>query len=466
MKIILSYFLFFLSVGIIAQPTVFGVDSLWKSGPMNKRINLVFMGDGFAAPDTANFNIHVNDNINYLFSISPFDNYKNYFNVYRINSISPNSGVTHPGNATDVTEPVIPTQFVTTSFNTQFDNYGIHRLIYSNNSTAIYSVMANYLPNYDQLIILGNSPEYGGAGGDYAVSSIHTSSKEIIAHEMGHSFANLSDEYWAGPQYAGEKANMTANSNTLTTTWFQWIGDNGINVYPYGTTAPANAWFRPHQNCKMRYLNQPFCSVCKETIIEKIHSLTNPIDAYSPSSASTVTVTLSNQLFKTNLVKPNPNTLKSTWDINSSVVANNVDSLLVTPSMLAIGNNTLTFSVLDTNYLSRDLYHSTYHTYNVVWNVRTNVAGIESITPKIEYSFFPNPANEELKLDYTLLEETDVNINVIDNFGKIIYDKKLKKQSPGNYKNNIDLKQFVSGNYILQINLNQQILHNKFIIVK
>jgi hypothetical protein len=34
--------------------------------------------------------------------------YKNYFNAYAVKVISAESGVKHPGTATDVTEPVIP----------------------------------------------------------------------------------------------------------------------------------------------------------------------------------------------------------------------------------------------------------------------------------------------------------------------------------------------------------------------
>lgn len=451
---------------LIAQPTVFGVDTLWKTGPLNKRINLVIMGDGFTTSDTANFNTQVNNLTNYLFSISPFDNYKNYFNIFRINSVSPGSGITHEGNATDVTEPASPVQFVTTSFNTKFDNYGIHRLIYSMNPVRVYSVMATHFPNYDQLVILGNSTEYGGAGGDYAVCSIHPSSKEIFAHEMGHSFAGLADEYWAGASYAAEKPNMTANSNTINATWYQWIGDNGINVYPYGSTAPANAWFRPHQNCKMQFLNKPFCSVCKQTIIETIHSLTNPIDSYSPSSATTVSVTNANQVFKTTLLLPTPNTLKTTWQLNSNIVANNIDTLLVTPSMLASGNNTLTLTVIDTTQLTRDDYHIALHAYNVVWTVKANVAGIETITPNIEYSFFPNPAADNLHLNYTIQEQSDVAISVTDMYGKVLYESKQKKQNVGSYKTNINTSELAEGYYVLTIKLNKQVINNKFIISK
>ncbi|MCP2937351.1 M64 family metallopeptidase, partial [Salmonella enterica subsp. enterica serovar Typhimurium] len=84
----------------------------------------------------------------------------NYFNVFAIKCVSTQSGVTHPGTATDVAEPASPVMTVTNMFDTQFDNFNIHRLIYSNDQAAVYSVLGNYFPAYDQVVILGNSTEY------------------------------------------------------------------------------------------------------------------------------------------------------------------------------------------------------------------------------------------------------------------------------------------------------------------
>lgn len=447
---------------------VVGVDTLQKKGPINKRINLVIMGDGYTTAQIPQFITNATTVSNYLLNTPPFSNYKNYFNVYAIKCQSPQSGVSHPGTATDVTEPASPTLAVTNNFNTRFDNYNVHRLIYSMNSAAVYNVLANSFPAYDQALILGNSTVYGGAGGAYAVSSIHPSSPEIVAHEMGHSFAGLADEYWAGPSYATEKPNMTANNNGATVKWTQWMGLNAINTYPYDTAAPANAWFRPHQNCKMRYLNSPFCSVCKQTIIEKIHSLVNPIDEYSPANAGPVTHTASPQWFKAKLVKPVPNTLKCTWQLNTAVIASNTDSIPLSFNQLIMGNNGLMLTVCDTTVLSKDTAHAILHTYSVMWNVYYSSVGIGqlAISPQLEFSMYPNPASELLNIKYTLMENAETGVTVTDIAGKVLINERSRREPAGEYKKEIDVSQLVPGNYILSFKINEKIIQNKFVINK
>lgn len=447
--------------------TIAGVDTLWKSGPISKRINLVIMGDGYDNTETAKFITDANNIVTYLFNNAPFSNYKNYFNVFAIKCVSPQSGVTHLGTATDVTEPASALYNVTNYFNTRFDNYNVHRLIYSMNSTVVYSVLANYFPNYDQAVILGNSPEYGGAGGSYAVSSTHSNSKEIVLHEMGHSFAGLADEYWAGASYAAEKPNMTANNNASSIKWAPWMGINAISAYPYGTASPDNQWFRPHQNCKMRYLNSPFCSVCKETIIEKIHDLTNPIDSYTPPSAASTPYTAPGLWVKTKLIKPIPNTLKTMWDLNGVSIANNKDSVEITNSMLTIGINPLNFVVVDTTTMSKDQnVHPSTHFYSLSWNINYNPAGIKEVKAQLEYTAFPNPVTDVLNIKYHLFEDSEIAISIVDLTGKVVSSGRSKKQTAGDYTTEINVNNLSEGNYILSIKINEQTINNQFVIFK
>jgi hypothetical protein len=454
-------------IGVVLYgQTVVGVDTILKSGPISKRINLVILGDGYTNPQIPQFQTDATAVSNYLLNTPPFNNYQNYFNVFAIKCVSPQSGITHPGTATDVAEPASPVMTVSNYFDTQFDNYNTHRLIYSNNSAAVYSVLAANFPAYDQIVILGNSPEYGGAGGSFAVSSTHTAAKEIVVHEMGHSFADLADEYWAGIAYAAELANMTANSNTTTVKWAPWLGISATGVYAHGTTAPENGWFRPHQNCKMRLLNSPFCPVCKEAIIEKIHSLTNPIDGYLPANTSTVSVAASSQWFKTKLVKPNPNTLKRSWTLNATTLANNIDSVLINSSMVNTGNNTLTFSVMDTTALSKSTTHPSLHSYSVVWSVSKSTVGLEEIKPQLEFSVYPNPATDALNLSYTLFEESKMEISIYDVSGKPVRDLGRSGGQAGQYRKEIALGDLASGIYFLKMTVNGQAINHKFVVYK
>lgn len=463
MKNKIALILSFISFVIQAQ-SVLGVDTLLKSGPLNKRINLVFLGDGYTSAQTTQQITDAATVSNYLLSQPPFSNYNNYFNSFLVKCVSTQSGVTHPGTATDVVEPVSPVMSVTNYFSTTFDVGNIHRLMYSSNSSVLYGVLATWFPMYNQIVVLGNSGVYGGAGGAYACSSMNTSSKEIAAHEIGHSFAFLADEYWSGA--TGEAANRTANSNSLTVKWSQWVGIGSVGVYPYGTTSPSNAWFRPHQNCKMQFLGVPFCPVCSQTIIERIHALTNPIDAYTPSNASAVTFTTSSQWFKTKLVKPTPNTLKTKWDLNSTNVSNNTDSVLISTASLVAGSNTLKVTVIDTTGLTKDVNHPTLHSYSVIWNINYSTTGVVEVKPQMEYSIFPNPTTNFINLKYNLKEESSIVISVINAEGKKVLSKNLGKQNAGEYLHEIDVRELSSGNYYLSIQINNQTINNQFVVFK
>ena len=111
-----------------------------------------------------------------------------------------------------------------------------------------------------------NATTYGGSGGDVCVASLNNESLEMMLHELGHTTAKLSDEYFAGASYAAEMPNMTAESDPAKVRWSRFIGKNGVGVYEYDNG--GNGWYRPHQNCKMRFLGKQyaFCEVCKEQI--------------------------------------------------------------------------------------------------------------------------------------------------------------------------------------------------------
>jgi hypothetical protein len=385
-RIFKSLFNYFLYVFLLLTPTsevkaqVFVVDTIMYNGDPNKFINMVFMSDGFQEAELSDYKTKVQNLSNYLFTISPFSEYKNYFNVFAIRVPSIQSGATHPGTASDEGSGGQPVVFVTTYFNSTFDFASIHRLLVPQNSSAINTVLVNNFPLYDQKGIIVNSPYYGGSGGSTATSSVNSSSYEILVHELGHSFAGLADEYWAGDSYAAEKPNMTANSNSTTVKWKNWVGTNGISVYAYGASGTPANWYKPHQNCKMQFLGAPFCSVCKEAVIETIHGILPPIDNYQPSNQNNINYCTQPLLFKLSLIKPNPNTLRVKWILNGSPIVTNIDSVFITAGLLNAGTNTLSVEVLDTTLLTRADLHPVNHTYTITWNINNSSPAAATIT--------------------------------------------------------------------------------------
>ncbi|HLG36432.1 MAG TPA: M64 family metallopeptidase, partial [Bacteroidia bacterium] len=351
----------------------FQVDTIWYSGSPDKYINLVFMGDGFQASEFATYALNVQSFTNYLFTTSPFMEYQKYFNVFAINVPSTESGADHPRTASDcpsaTSQPVL---FVNTYFNSTFDYGSIHRLLVPTNGSAINTVLLNNFPQYDQKLVLVNTPYYGGSGGSTATASLHSSSYEIMIHEMGHSFAGLADEYYAGDGYAGEKPNMSQETNPLLVRWKNWIGYGGVGIYQHCCGGNSALWYRPHNNCKMRYLGSPFCPVCKENIIEKIHSAIGTPVISSLPAASEINFCSHPVQFSINTVKPVPNTLRVRWILNGTEISTNVDSVIISAGQIHANVNTLSAEVVDTTALTRADSHLQNHVYTVDWTINYN----------------------------------------------------------------------------------------------
>lgn len=275
---------------ISTSSQTFSVDTLMRNGSRANRINLVYLSDGYQSDELTKFISNAVSMNNALFSQTPFLQYKNFFNAFAVRVPSVDSAASHPGTASDeATSGGQPVKTVNTYFQSTFDFASIHRLLVAQNATRINNVLASNVPDYDQAFVIVNSPYYGGSGGSVATSSINIQSPEVAIHEIGHSFAGLADEYWAGPQYAAEKPNMTQTNDPATVKWKAWYGRNNISIIPYGTTAPLSTWYKPHPSCKMQFLGVPFCSVCAEAIVTRIHSLTSMIDSVSPAASVTLT---------------------------------------------------------------------------------------------------------------------------------------------------------------------------------
>ena len=405
---------------LIAQ--TFEVEQIKFGGVDDNRINLVVLGEGYTASEMDTFETHANNFVNSMFSQSPFLEYSNYFNVYIIKVISEESGATHPGTASD--EPTgsnaVPISTVNNFFGAAYDSYGTHRLLYSPNYNLITDVLAANFPEYDQVLILVNAPYYGGSGGTFPFAATDASSVEIAIHELGHSFVNLKDEYWPGDIQAAEAINMTQNNSTSTIRWKNWIGSNNVGAFRYANSGTASTWYRPHQNCKMRYLGTPFCAVCTEGIIEKIHSMVSPIDSYSPVSNELEDPSLPLELHL-DLVLPLPNTLETEWTLNGEVFSNELQDLSILEANLVEGINTLTAVVTDNTALLRVDGHDTFHMYTITWSIDYSTLGIDTISSEgntIHINMYPNPVENILNVSIESRMQRDFTLTLTSIDGK------------------------------------------------
>ncbi len=377
MKKLILLLLIFVSGKISAQ--TFPVTTILYNGPSSNHIDLVFLADGFTSAEQTNFIAQVNAITTTIFNTIPYKEYKNLFNVYAIQVNSTSSGIKHPGTASDCSSasPNVPTSSTVSYFGSTFDYGNIHRLVVATNTTAIQNVLLSNFPAYNKAIVVANSTHYGGSGGTYPCCTINGASAEIIIHELGHSIANLTDEYTYGGCSSIEKPNCTMETNPTLIKWKAWIpggmpiptsaGTNCTSVGLYlGANYCATTWYRPMCNCKMLALGQSFCSICKEELIVSFLNMTNLVNSYSPVNTATINIgSGGSQNFSCTIVQTIPNTIKSQWVLDGTVVGTNILSYTAIGNNLTAGNHTLTFKVWDTTALVKKLVP----TNSVSWTI-------------------------------------------------------------------------------------------------
>lgn len=426
----------------------FPVEQIYTTGPDSNRIVFVFLGDGYLSSQQDKYITDVKNMVDQLFNKSPFLEYKNFFNVYAIKVPSNVEGAaTNPSNLID------------NYFGSSFGVSGIERLLVPQHSSKVYEVLTANFPNYDQVLMMVNSTTYGGSGGAIATMSTNSQSGEIGIHEIGHSFANLADEYYFKVQ---ERPNQTSESDPTKVKWATWINQNGTGVYPH---AENTTQYRPHQNCEMRYLNRAFCWVCREAFVDKFYTLISSIDQYTP--ASTEVQVAQDSVFSVEVLEPNPNTLTIEWVLNGEEIASNVKSVNLNHQLLA-SDNTLVVNVLDETSFTHNTNHATQNTKTVVWTITNIISGnhitdIEAYSSRL--SVYPNPASEKIMIHLNTDFKGAKAWELWTSSGRQVDTGLINSNSTNLVEINLsNYEKLPSGIYLVKVNLGANVLTGKVVV--
>jgi len=251
-----------------SQAQFMPMEIIHYSGSPNEVTNIVILGDGYSADEQDKFINDAQRVSREMLDQLPWNNYRDAINIFAIKVVSQESGAARD-----------PNNLINNYFGSSFWSFDIERLLVAWRSNLASSVLFSNTPFYDIGVIMVNDPQYGGSGGFYSVFSTHEQATEIMIHELGHSFADLADEYWAGPQYARETHNMTEDTNPETIRWKDFLYENGIGIFPH---EESPNWQRPHQNCKMRFLGRNFCDVCSHQLELRLDELSTPDPSIPP----------------------------------------------------------------------------------------------------------------------------------------------------------------------------------------
>ena len=330
-----------------------------ESGDPSKRVDIVVVGDGYTAAELGDFASDVNQFFSGIFAQEPFREYKNYFNVRRIDIASNESGADHPERTPAVVRD--------TAFDAAYNCGNIQRLICVSTSKVLTAISVLPPSQRDLVMVIVNDPEYGGSGGVVAVALTHVAAVELILHETGHTFALLADEYTSQPPTCNDsvepfESNSTRETDRSALKWSAWVD----NSTPLPTTTPTlgvpgaylgskycpTTLYRPTYDSKMRSLGRPYEQINSEQFIRRFYQFARPIDSKSPTAASVNLTHGQSQQFTVTTTRPATHSLAITWRLNGQQVGTGSEHAMATAG-LTPGVYTLTVTVLDTTPMVR-----------------------------------------------------------------------------------------------------------------
>lgn len=160
------------------------------SGPSPQKVDLLILGDGYTQQDMKKFEADARRLSQHLFTVSPFKERANDFNVWAMAVPTGESGISRPSTGVHHASPL----------GTRYDIFGSERYVLTLDNRALRDI-AQHAP-YEFIEILVNNETYGGGGifGQFSTAAAGNAwANYLFVHEFGHHFAGLADEYYTSP---------------------------------------------------------------------------------------------------------------------------------------------------------------------------------------------------------------------------------------------------------------------------
>lgn len=333
-----------------------------ENGSRANQINIVYLSEGYTTASMPTFAQHVAAATEYLFSREPWKQYRSYCNVYRIEVASVENG-TDNGTAGGLRN---------TYFQSGFNTPSISQLLSLNatGQSRAYTMLNTHVPEYDMPVVMVNDVKYGGSGGAISVSSVHPSSRGLVEHEIGHSFAGLADEYDIDYAYnTVEAPNNTAVTNPALIKWKNWIvpgtalptpevqANSAVVGLFEGSMYKTVGWYRPHYNSVMQSLFQPVGEVNRQEFVLSIYRKLGAIESSEPVGSIPLVVGPTDLEFRVETKEPSEGpALEVMWKIDGVELEGRTgQELVIASDLLGDGAHTVAAVVRDpTSFVRND----------------------------------------------------------------------------------------------------------------
>lgn len=255
---------------------------VYEAGDPATSVDLVFIAEGYKADEMGKFRSDVKRMADILFAETPFNEFKNRFNIYAVEAVSTDSGTDIPGEKI----------YASTALNSSFYTFDLDRYLTTQDIKSVNDYAA--VVPHDNIIVLINSTKYGGGGvyNYYSGTTVdHAYSPTVFIHEFGHGFVGLADEYYSSSVayeefYPLDIEPWEPNITTLVNFDAKWKKSiaketpvptpaedkykDVIGLFEGGGYS-AKGIYRPEIECRMKSNQKKgFCSVCSDAAREMI----------------------------------------------------------------------------------------------------------------------------------------------------------------------------------------------------
>ncbi|MBW3519272.1 M64 family metallopeptidase [Flavobacterium sp. NKUCC04_CG] len=258
---------------------------LHRAKTATNSINIVIVAEGFQDNQMDKFKQYAQTTIDEIFAHQPFGQFQDRFNIYAVESVSSDNGVSVPRL----------NEWKNTAVESNFDTFYSERYLTTARVKKLHDLLAG-IP-YEHIIILANTDVYGGGGiyNAYTLTTTgHANFKPIVVHEFGHSFAGLSDEYFYESDVLSDMQSIALepweqNITTLKNFDSKWkdmlspktpipTTSKDVDKYPLGVYEglAGKKIYKAALDCRMKTNTaKEFCPVCQRAISRLIQFYTD-----------------------------------------------------------------------------------------------------------------------------------------------------------------------------------------------
>jgi len=253
------------------------------------KLDLVIVGDGFVAEELPAFATAAYDIAEAFLAQQPYASYRDRINIWRVDAVSESSGIAYDCidgcHALDTAfDSIYAIEAVNAFMGTTYDS----RAIFQADQWAVAQAVA--VVPWDAVLVVANTPRFGGMAIHYATTTLYPDYTEIATHELGHSIAFLGDEYTGDFCVRSESLGLPENitDDPANPPWAHWVDDDvplptpdedgwTDRVGAFGPAYNCDDLYRPRQHCQMNDYGD-FCEVCAELVTRRLHRFLDPAD--------------------------------------------------------------------------------------------------------------------------------------------------------------------------------------------